>query len=173
MTKRNPLESMNPIDLASPAPTSVVAMIPTATQKKRDAKTEERIAKRKEIRAEYDKKFPCYPFHIAENNHNEAKELRAIILGIAQNKESNFTEIDLTTKLVKWSLEQVRKGNLSIEGVPNAKGRKMTAVIEDITDAWDKTPLDLKPGKKKVAVKRLVLTYRFPSDVTTQITQLA
>jgi hypothetical protein len=175
MTKRNPFDEMNNATPFSPAPESVVAMIPTATQKKRAARTEEQIKKRKASRAEFDKKFPCYPYHIPEHLHSDAKEIRALILGIAQNREKqiNVTEIDMTTKLVSWSLEQVRKGKLLIKGFPNIHSRKMTVVVEDAVDNWDKTPLELKPGKKRTAARRLVFTYRFPSDVITQINSLA
>jgi hypothetical protein len=175
--KQNPLDRMitpNNAAASSPAPTPL-DLIPTARQVKKEKKNEKSLEKRKESRAAFDRKYPCYPYHIPELVHEEAKAVRALVLGIAQNKESNInvTEIEMTTKFVIWSLEQVRKGTLSITGKPDCNRRKMTVVVEDNDNGWDITPLDLKPGKKKIPAKRLVFTYRFPPDVTAQINELA
>ena len=176
MTKRNPFEAMNST-FASPssAPESVVAMIPTAIQKKRDAKSTEQIEKRRASRRTFDQQNPCFGYFIPEHLHGEAKSLRAAILGLAQNRDRNInvTEINMTTSLVSWALGQVRKGNLSIKGTPDARRRKMTVIIEDVADTWEKTPLEIEPFEKKVRAKRIVFTYRFPREIDQQISKLA
>ena len=91
MTKRNPFEAMTST-FASPssAPESVVAMIPTAIQKKRDAKSAEQIEKRRASRRTFDQQNPCFGYFIPEHLHVEAKSLRAAILGLAQNRDRNI-----------------------------------------------------------------------------------
>jgi hypothetical protein len=174
MTKRNPLDSLIKTNPSSPVP-STLDLIPTARQVKRDAQTEERIAKNKARRKVFDKINPCFGYFIPEHLHPEAKSLRATILGLSKNKEKdiNVTEISMTTGLVMWALAQVRAGKLVITGTPNARRRKMTVIIEDVTDAWEKTPFEIKSVEKKIPAKRLVFTYRFPRDVDKQISELA
>jgi hypothetical protein len=174
MTKRNPLDRLIKTDSSSPAP-STLDLIPTARQVKRDARSEQQIEKRKASRKAFDKRYPNFGYFIPEHLHMEAKVLRATILGLAQNKEKNInvTEISMTTSLVVWALAQVRAGKLVITGTPNARRRKMTVIIEDVTDTWQKTPLEIKPVEKKMPVKRMTIAYRFPRDVEKQIRELA
>lgn len=176
MTKRNPFEAMTASDASpSPSPESVVAMIPTATQKKRDAKSAEQIEKRRASRAAFDKRFPNYGYFIPDHLHMEFKALRSQILGLAQDKDKgiNVTEINMTTSLVTWALAQVRNGRLVIKGATNAHRRKMTVILEDVTDTWEKTPVEIKPVERKMPAKRLTVAYRFPFDVEAQIRELA
>jgi hypothetical protein len=175
MTKRNPLDRLintNNTVGASPAP-STLDLIPTARQVKRDARSEQQIEKRKASRKAFDKRYPNFGYFIPEHLHMEAKALRATILGLAQNKEKNLnvTEISMTTSLVVWALAQVRTGKLIITGTPNSR-RKMTVIIEDVTDTWEKTPVEIKPVEKKMPVKRMTIAYRFPPDVEKQIREL-
>lgn len=170
MTKRNPLDAMLPQE-----PQSVVAMIPTARQEKRDAKTEEQKKKRQESRAAFDKANPSFAFFIPEHLHVEAKALRAQIRGLSRNEEKqiNVTEINMTTSLLGWALRQVRAGKFQIKGAANAYRRKMTVIIEDTPETWEKHPFEIKPAEKKVAAKRLIFTYRLPVEMHEQIVKIA
>lgn len=182
MTQRSP---RNPLDRliipsqssipTSPAPVSTLDLIPTARQVKQNAQAVESIAKRRASRAAFDKKYPCFGYFIPAQLHLEAKQVRATIRGIAQDPDNkiNTTEISMTTALVMWALAQVRSGKLVIMGSPDSRRRKMSVIVEDVSDDWEKKPVEIKPAEKKFPTKRLTFTYRFPHDVEVQINKIA
>lgn len=100
----------------------------------------------------------------------QAKDLRASILALAQNHMTNTSSV--AAALIAFSLTHVRQGKLVVEARPNAKRRKMALTWEE-GDGWpQKIPQPVKRIVKD-KTKNIYLNYRWGRDIDTQIKALA
>jgi len=133
-----------------------VDIIPFAQQQKRDNRS-------------WDRAHRGMSYRIPSQLHEQAKDIRASILGLAHQHMTNTASV--ASALIGFSLSQVRQGNLAIEARPKATRRKMTLVCVE-ADEW---PQDIPSTKRSVkpAGADIVLTYRWSKDVNMQIKALA
>lgn len=100
----------------------------------------------------------------------QAKDLRASILALAQNHMTNTSSV--AAALIAFSLTHVRQGKLVVEARPNANRRKMALTWEE-GDGWpQKIPQPVKRIVKD-KTKNIYLNYRWGRDMDTQIKALA
>ena len=133
-----------------------VKIIPLARQQKRDNRA-------------WDRAHRGMSYRIPSPLHEQAKDVRASILGLAHQHMTSTSSV--AAALMDFSLAQVRQGKLAIEARPNAKRRKMILTWAE-ADEW---PQEIQPTKRaiKTADPEVVLTYRWGKDVGTQIKALA
>jgi hypothetical protein len=133
-----------------------VKLIPLAQQQKRDNRAWDRAHRGMSYRI---------PFPL----HEQAKDIRATILGLAHQHMTSTSSV--ANALMGFSLAQVRQGKLAIEARPNANRKKMTLTWTE-ADEW---PQEIQPARHviKTAEADVVLTYRWGNDVGAQIKALA
>ena len=133
-----------------------VKIIPLARQQKRDNRA-------------WDREHRGMSYRIPSPLHEQAKDVRASILGLAHQHMTSTSSV--AAALIGFSLTHVRLGKLVIEARPNAKRRKMMLTWTE-ADEW---PQEIQPAKRavKTAGADVVLTYRWGKDVGAQIKALA
>jgi hypothetical protein len=133
-----------------------VKIIPLAQQQKRDNRA-------------WDRAHRGMSYRIPSPLHEQAKDVRASILGLAHQHMTSTSSV--AAALMGFSLAHVRQGKLAIEARPNAKRRKMVLTWAE-ADEW---PQEIQPARRaiKTADADVVLTYRWGKDVGTQIKALA
>lgn len=102
--------------------------------------------------------------------NEQAKDLRASILALAQNHMTNTSTV--AAALIAFSLTHVRQGKLVVEAHPNANRRKMTLTWEEV----DGPPQEIPQPAKRIAkdkTKVIYLNYRWGRDLDAQIKDLA
>jgi hypothetical protein len=173
MSRNNPLDRVltNDASVPVPSPGGTLSLIPSARQVKRDAMTEERIARRKASRAAFDRKFPSTSYFIPAHLRELAREIKRDIASLAHQKRT--TVASLASAMISWSLNRVRKGSLVIDGYPQSDRRKLSVVMVDTGTKWDAGPVEIPEYKKETKKKRMVLTYRLDANITQQIKAVA
>jgi hypothetical protein len=133
-----------------------VKIIPLAQQQKRDNRA-------------WDRAHRGMSYRIPSPLHEQAKDVRASILGLAHQHMTSTSNV--AAALMGFSLAHVLQGKLAIEARPNAKRRKMVLTWAE-ADEW---PQEIQPARRaiKTADADVVLTYRWGKDVGTQIKALA
>jgi len=154
MTRRNPTDRMHS---AIQTPVAPIDTIPLAQGHKRDNRA-------------WDRAHPVISYRISSTLHEQAKDIRATILGLAQQHMTSISSV--AAALMGFSLAQVRQGKLAIEARPNANRRKMILTWSE-ADEW---PQEIPQHIKRVnnsKVKAVYLGYRWGKDVDTQIKAFA
>ena len=133
-----------------------VNIIPQARTQKRDNRA-------------WDRAHRGMSYRIPSSLHVQAKDIRAIILGLAHQHMTSTSSV--ANALIGFSLAHVRQGKLVIEARPNANRRKMILTWAESSE-W---PLEIQPAKRTVKMgnSEIVLTYRWGKDVGMQIKALA
>ena len=133
-----------------------VKIIPLARQQKRENHA-------------WDRAHRGMSYRIPSPLHEQAKDVRASILGLAHQHMTSTSSV--AAALMGFSLAHVLQGKLAIEARPNANRRKMMLMWAE-ADEW---PQEIQPTKRvtKMADADVVLTYRWGKDVGTQIKALA
>jgi len=134
-----------------------VKIIPLARQQKRDNHT-------------WDRAHPVISYRISSTLHEQAKDVRAAILGLAQQHMTSTSSV--AAALIGFSLAHVRQGKLAIEARPNANRRKMTLTWTEADEWPQEIPQHTKHANNN-KVKAVYLGYRWGKDVNTQIKALA
>ena len=109
-------------------------------------------------------------YFIPASLSEQAKDLRASILALAQNHATNTSTV--AAALIAFSLAHVRQGRLFIEARPNAHRRKMALTWEEANGRPRTIP---QPAKRitKNGTKPIYLNYRWGRDVDMEIKALA
>jgi hypothetical protein len=134
-----------------------VKIIPLAQKQKRDNRA-------------WDRAHRVHSYFIPSTLHEQAKDVRAFILGLAHQHMTSTSSV--ANALIGFSLAHVRQGKLRIEARPNANRRKMTLTWEE-ADEW---PQEIPQHVKRISnnkVKDLFLGFRWGKDVDTQVRALA
>ena len=133
-----------------------VNIIPQARTQKRDNRA-------------WDRAHRGMSYRIPSSLHEQAKDIRAIILGLAHQHMTSTSSV--ANALMGFSLARVRQGKLLIESRPNANRRKMILTWAESSE-W---PQEIQPAKRAVKIgnSEIVLTYRWGKDVGMQIKALA
>ena len=133
-----------------------VNIIPQARSQKRDNRA-------------WDRAHRGMSYRIPSSLHIQAKDIRAIILGLAHQHMTSTSSV--ANALMGFSLAHVRQGKLVIEARPNANRRKMILTWAESSE-W---PQEIQPAKRtvKMGTSEIVLTYRWGKDVAMQIKALA
>ena len=133
-----------------------VNIIPQARSQKRDNRA-------------WDRAHRGMSYRIPSSLHIQAKDIRAIILGLAHQHMTSTSSV--ANALMGFSLAHVRQGKLVIEARPNANRRKMILTWAESSE-W---PQEIQPAKRavKMGTSEIVLTYRWGKDVGMQIKALA
>jgi hypothetical protein len=151
MTRRNALDRLrnNPQD--------PISLIPLAQERKRSNRS-------------WDQAHHGISYFIPMSLNEQAKDIRAAILALAQHHITNTSNI--AAVLLTFSLTHVRHGKLAIEARPNAIGRKMAITWEDGDGRAQKIP---EPAKRisKDKTKNIYLNYRWGREVDAEIKALA
>jgi len=126
--------------------------------------------RRKRANRSWDQAHRGISYFIPTSLNEQAKDLRAAILALAQNHITNTTNI--ATALIAFSLTHMRQGKLVIEPRPDANRRKMALIWEEVKERPQKIPQPIKRVVKD-KTKDMYLNYRWGSDVDTQIKSLA
>ena len=151
MTRRNALDRLrnNPQD--------PISSIPIAREQKRSNRS-------------WDQVHRGISYFIPTSLNEQAKDIRAAILALAQNHITNTS--DIAAALIAFSLMHVRQGKLVVEARPNANRRKMALIWEEGKERPQKIPQPIKRIVKD-KTKDMYLNYRWGRDVDTQIKELA
>ncbi len=149
MTRRNAFDHHDAQD--------PIASIPLAQGHKREDRS-------------WDRAHHGISYFIPASLNEQAKDIRASILALAQKHMTNTTSV--ASALISFSLAQVRQGKLAIEARPNASRRKMTLTWVE-SGEWPQEIPQPAMRAKKDQVKDVYLNYRWGRDVDTQIRSLA
>ena len=133
-----------------------VNIIPQARTQKRDNRA-------------WDRAHRGMSYRIPSSLHEQAKDIRAIILGLAHQHMTSTSSV--ANALMGFSLARVRQGKLLIESRPNVNRRKLILTWAESSE-W---PQEIQPAKRAVKIgnSEIVLTYRWGKDVGMQIKALA
>ncbi len=134
-----------------------VKLIPLARKQKRDNRA-------------WDRAHRVYSYFIPLVLHEQAKDVRAYILGLAQQHMTSTSSV--AAALMSFSLAHVRQGKLIINARPNANRRKMILTWTE-ADEW---PQEVPQHTKRAGtnkVKDVFLGFRWSKDVDTQVKALA
>jgi hypothetical protein len=157
MTRRHPLDRWNSDAQNTIAPIDTLSTIPLSEGHKRDNHT-------------WDRAHRVHSYFIPSTIHEQAKDVRASILGLAHQHMTTITSV--ASALMSYSLTHVRQGKLVIEARPNGIRRKM-ALTWEATDEWpQEIPLPEKQNKRG-RVDDVYLGFRWSKDVDMQIKALA
>jgi hypothetical protein len=156
MTRRHPLDRWNSDAQNTIAPIDTLSTIPLSEGHKRDNRA-------------WDRAHRGMSYRIPSPLHEQAKDIRATILGLAHQHMTSTSSV--AAALMGFSLAHVRQGKLAIEARPNANRKKMTLTWIE-ADEW---PQEIQPARRaiKTAEADVVLTYRWDKNVGTQIKALA
>ena len=102
--------------------------------------------------------------------NEQAKDLRASILALAQNHMTNTSNV--AAALIAFSLMHVRQGKMVVDARPNAHRRKMALIWEETDGRPQKIPQPVKRSVKE-KTNNIYLNYRWGRDIDTQIKALA
>ncbi|HSL46882.1 MAG TPA: hypothetical protein VK897_25820 [Anaerolineales bacterium] len=151
MTRRNALDRLrnNPQD--------PISSIPLAQRRKRTNRS-------------WDQVHRGISYFIPTSLNEQAKELRAAILALAQNHITNTSYI--AAALIAYSLMHVRQGKLVLEARPHVNRRKMALTWVEGNGQPQKIPQPTKRVIKDIT-KEMYLNYRWGKDVDTEIKGLA
>ena len=151
MTRRNALDRLrnNPQD--------PISFIPLAQRRKRSNRS-------------WDQVHRGISYFIPTSLNEQAKDIRADILALAQNHITNTSNI--AAALIAFSLTHVRQGKLVVEARTNANRRKMALIWEEMNERPQKIPQPLKRVVKD-KTKDMYLNYRWGRDMDTEIKSLA
>jgi hypothetical protein len=151
MTRRNALERLrnNPQD--------PISSIPLVQERRRSNRS-------------WDQVHRGSSYFIPTSLNEQAKDIRAAILALAQNHITNTSNI--AAALIAFSLTHVRQGKLAIEARPNANGRKMAITWEEGEGQVQKIA---EPAKRrsKDRVDNIYLNYRWGREVDAEVKALA
>jgi hypothetical protein len=151
MTRRNALDRLrhNPQD--------PIVSIPQAQVRKRTNRS-------------WDKLHRGSSYFIPVFLSEQAMELRASILALAQRHVTNTSTV--AAALIDYSLTHVGQGRLVIEAHPNARRRKMSLTWEEFAGQPQNIP---QPAKRivKDGKKNIYLNYRWGRETDAQIKGLA
>jgi hypothetical protein len=128
-------------------------------------------ARRKAVRAAYDKAHPVSAYYVPPALREKAMDIHASITGLAQANMSTASSV--SSALVSHTLFLVRKGELKIEGHPNARQRKMVVHVEMISGGgWGQ---EIPKASKKLDEKLdpFYFGYRWSKDIQTQVSAIA
>ncbi len=134
-----------------------VKIIPQARIQKRDNRA-------------WDRAHRVHSYFIPSTLHEQAKDVRAYILGLAHQHMTSTSSV--ANALMGFSLAHVRQGKLVIEARPNADRRKMILTWTE-TDEW---PQEIPHRTKLVSrnkLKDIFLGFRWGKDMDTQVKALA
>ena len=109
-------------------------------------------------------------YFIPASLSEQAKDLRASILSLAQHHATNTSTV--AAALIAFSLEHVHQGKLVIEARPNAHRRKMALTWEEVNGR----PQNISPPAKRIiknGTKHMYLNYRWGREVDMEIKALA
>ena len=109
-------------------------------------------------------------YFIPASLSEQAKDLRASILALAQNHATSASTV--AAALIAFSLAHVRQGRLFIEARPNAHRRKMALTWEEVNGR----PRTISQPSKRITkngTKHIYLNYRWGRDVDMEIKALA
>lgn len=151
MTRRNALDRLRN------HPQDPISSIPLAERRKRSNRS-------------WDQAHRGISYFIPTSLNEQAKDIRAAILALAQNYITNTSSI--AAALITFSLTHVRQGKLVIEARPKANRRKMALIWEEVNGRPQKIPQPIKRVVKD-KTKDMYLNYRWDEDVDTQIKSLA
>jgi hypothetical protein len=102
--------------------------------------------------------------------NEQAKDLRASILALAQVHMTNTSNV--AAALIAFSLTHVRQGKLVVEARANANRRKMALIWEQGDGQPQKIPQPIRRSVKE-KTNNIYLNYRWDKDIDTQIKALA
>ena len=134
-----------------------VKIIPLAQKQKRDNRA-------------WDQAHRVHSYFIPSTLHEQAKDTRAYILGLAHQHMTSTSSV--ANALMGFSLTHVRQGKLTIEARPNANRRKMILTWAE-SDEW---PQEIPQQPKRASnnkVKDIFLGFRWGKDMDTQVKALA
>jgi hypothetical protein len=151
MTRRNALDRLRN------HPQDLISSIPLAQRRKRSNRS-------------WDQMHRGISYFIPTSLNEQAKDLRAAVLALAQNHITNTSSI--AAALIDFSLTHVHQGKLVVEARPNANRRKMTLLWEEGNGRPQKIPQPIKRVVKD-KIKDMYLNYRWSRVVDTQIKSLA
>jgi hypothetical protein len=127
--------------------------------------------RRKRFNRSWDQAHRGITYFVPAFLNEQAKNVRAAILALAQNHITNTSNV--AAALIAFSLTHVRQGKLVVEAHPNANRRKMELIWEE-GEGWpQKIPQPVKRLVKKDETKNIYLNYRWGRDVDAQIRALA
>jgi hypothetical protein len=147
----------NALDRLRNNPQDPISSIPLAQRRRRSNRS-------------WDQVHRGISYFIPISLNEQAKDIRAAILALAQNHITNTSSV--ATALIEFSLTHVHQGKLVVEARPDANRRKMALIWEEV---------NVRPQKIQQSIKRAVkdktqdmyLNYRWSRDVDTQIKGLA
>lgn len=131
-----------------------VEQIPTAQKKRRTR--------------EWDKAHPVVSYFIPAPLHEQAKGVRAEILGLAQKHMTTITSV--AAALMEYALAQVRSGELNLKARSDARRRTMALTWEKANTRSQAIP---RPARRQAKAKDLYLGYRWSKDMHRQIASLS
>lgn len=134
-----------------------VKIIPLAQKQKRDNRA-------------WDRAHRVHSYFIPSTLHEQAKDVRAYILGLAHQHMTSTSSV--ASALMGYSLTHVRQGKLTIEARPNANRRKMILTWAE-SEEW---PQEIPQHTKRASnnkVKDIFLGFRWGKDMDTQVKALA
>jgi hypothetical protein len=126
--------------------------------------------RRKRSNRSWDQAHRGISYFIPASLNEQAKDLRAAILALAQNHITNTSSV--ATALIEFSLMHVHQGRLVVEARPDANRRKMALIWEEVNERPQKVPPSIKRVVKD-KTQDMYLNYRWSRDVDTQIKGLA
>lgn len=102
--------------------------------------------------------------------NEQAKDLRASLLSLAQNHMTNTSSV--AAALIAFSLTHVHQGKLMVEPRPHALRRKMALTWEEVDGLPQKISQPVKRNIKD-KTKNIYLNYRWDRELDAQIKTLA
>ena len=126
--------------------------------------------RRKRSNRSWDQVHRGISYFIPTSLNEQAKNIRAAILALAQNHITNTSTI--ATALIEFSLTHVHQGKLVIEARPNANRRKMALIWQEVNERPQKIPQPIKRVVKD-KTKEMYLNYRWGRDLDAQLRSFA
>jgi hypothetical protein len=148
----------NAFDRLRKDPQQPISTIPRAQDKKRDNRS-------------WDQAHPVISYFIPVPLHEQAKDIRAVILALSQKHMTTISSVAIA--FISFSLAHVRQGKLRIETRPNVARRKLTLTWEEVEDGQPQEIPQTSKQEKKNKAKNLYLGFRWGRDVDAQIKALA
>jgi hypothetical protein len=156
MPRRNAFDRLH-----KDGPHEAISTIPLAKEHKRDNRA-------------WDRKHPVLSYFVPLPLNEQAKDVRAAILGLSQKHMTTISSV--ARELMKYSLAHIREGKLKMELRPVKLGRRKMSVTLVEGESWpepQEVPQPVERGKKKDKIKNVYLGYRWGREVDTQIKALA
>ncbi|MCJ7436016.1 MAG: hypothetical protein MUO77_21265 [Anaerolineales bacterium] len=150
-------------------PQAPISIIPQAEDDASERARNE--ARKKAVRAAYDKAHPVSAYYVPPALREKAMDIHAAVTGLAQVNMSTASSV--SSALVSHALFLVRKGELKIEGRPNARHRKMVVHIEMISGGGWGQEIPKASRKLEEKLDPFYFGYRWSKDIQTQVSALA